>query len=117
MFDLKFENTVTEWFNDLSESKQIGLWNEYCERNIYTDDVIYTMDIVENDLRNHNGWDLLTTHVVDFDCFNPNDEYAVATNYGWKSSDDPNDLVEWTCDVQFLEYLWEWYVKDEEDIE
>lgn len=108
-------DTAVEWFNDLNENKQVSLWNEYCERNYYIDDMLYTMDFVEEELKNHSAWELLTTHLVDTDCFSTCDKYASMSIYGWRSSDYPADLVDWDLDEQFLEYLYEWYIKEDDD--
>lgn len=98
---------VSEVFNNLSKREQVSYWNAYCEDANYMDDIIYTMDVVQEDLENRTAWELLTRSIVNMDCFNANDEWAISTIYGWKSSDDPNDLVDWFDDEQFLEWLYE----------
>lgn len=98
---------VAECFGNLAEYQQVSYWNAYCEDENYLDDIIYSMDIVQEDLENRTAWELLTRSIVDMDSFNVNDEWAVSTIYGWKSADDPYDLVGWAAEDSFLAWLYE----------
>lgn len=75
-------------FNNLSESEQIEVNNQFCEANRYYDDIIYPMS--EFDMMECNSTPTEVLNSVDAD-FNINDDYFKSTVFGWSSADYPYD--------------------------
>lgn len=85
----------------LDEAEIITLWNTYCEGIKYYDDMVYSMNVLDDFL-----YDLTPTEVIkalSYSDFCINDEYFYNTVWGVMSTDDIYDKVD-------LEELAEWLV-------
>lgn len=113
--------------DDLSEDIIVDIWNEYCENNGYSDDMIYYVADLD-ELVTGTASEVL--NAIDIEAFNMNDEYMYCTIYGWRSfsymsEDNPiyiSDLACWIydeeedCDIDEIEELFErWEEEDEEE--
>lgn len=86
--------------NELTESEQITIWNEYCEQNAYYDDQLHYM----GELDDYVGYDRTATEVLErvSSDFNIRDDYFYDGVYGIESTDYPEDHIDFDAMAKYI---------------
>lgn len=94
--DYQLDDLVDEVLYDLNDKDIVKLWNEYCDKNDYNDDNIFSMcELVDYlELKGTTAYEVITGNVVDFDCFCYQEDWFIDSMWGLRSSDSPWDLVD-----------------------
>lgn len=104
--DYQLSDLVDEVLYDLKDKYIVDLWNEYCDKNDYNDENIFSMyelaDYLE--LKGTTAYEVITGNVVDFDCFCYQEDWFIDSMWGLRSSDSPWDLVD-IGDYEFKAYF------------
>lgn len=94
--DYQLSDLVDEVLYDLKDKYIVDLWNEYCDKNDYNDENIFSMyelaDYLE--LKGTTAYEVITGNVVDFGCFCYQEDWFIDSMWGLRSSDSPWDLVD-----------------------
>lgn len=88
------EEALEQAFDDLSNSEQVDLWNEFCDANRYEDERIYDMAELDYMLENKTASEVL--EMARGNDFNPNDDYFKFTGYGIESANYPDSWIEFS---------------------
>lgn len=81
---------------NMSDSDIVQLWDEYCDKNNYMEEFIFSMDELEGylEIAEKTAYDVITGNVIDWDCFCYQEDWFIESIWGLKSSDSPWDLVD-----------------------
>lgn len=111
----KLNGLIDEVLTSLDNDDLVCLWNEYCDKDNYMDDHIFSMSEIEEylDLKGTTAYDVIKGGVVDSDCFSWCEAWFIDSIYGLRSSDSPWDLVDLE-DEGFSRYFEEILLKDPE---
>lgn len=92
----RLNDLIDDILNDLSNSDIVQLWNEYCDKNDYMEEFIFSMNELEDYLETFEktAYDVITGNVIDPDCFCYQEDWFIESIWGLKSSDSPWDLVD-----------------------
>ena len=92
---------------DLKNNVLVSHWNDWCEKNYYDEDHIYSMNELDEYLTmiNVSAYDVIVGNVVNFDCFSHMEDYFKDGIYGLTSSDSPWDLVDFDDYPDFIDYM------------
>ena len=85
------EERIREILEGMTADEYVQVWNDYCDKNRYTDDMVYSM--TEFDYLYETFSPLEIVRAVEGNSFNSDDDYFVTTIYGVKSSCDPLSLT------------------------
>lgn len=98
------EKWIGQWLDGLDELEYVRIWNEYCEKNNYTEEIVHPMASF-----NEMFSGLTPLELADIGnsavTFNVNDNWFVAKeSYGWEvtSDDDARYLTEQT---ELIDYI------------
>lgn len=113
--DYKLNDLIDEVLTSLGNNDLVCLWNEYCDKNNYMDDHIFSMSELEEylDLKGTTAYEVITGNVVDPDGFCYQEDWFIDSIYGLRSIDSPWDLVDLEDEV-FIRYFEEVLLKDPE---
>lgn len=94
--DYQFDDLMNEVLDSLDNDDLVSLWNDYCEKNNYMDDHIFSMPELEEylEIKGTTAYDVIKGGVVDPDCFCYQEDWFIDSIYGLRSSDSPWDLVD-----------------------
>lgn len=111
----KLNDLIDEVLISLDNDDLVCLWNEYCYKNNYMDDHIFSMSELEEylDLKGTTAYEVITGNVVDPDCFSWCEAWFIDSVWGLRSSNSPWDLVDLE-DEDFNRYFEEVLLKDPE---
>lgn len=101
----QLDDLINEVLYDLNDKDIVKIWNEYCDKNDYNDDNIFSMtELVDYlELKGTTAYEVITGNVVDFDCFCYQEDWFIDSMWGLRSSDSPWDLVD--IDDYFKSYF------------
>lgn len=122
MFDVE---KVKEQIEGLTEAEQVAIWNEYCEKIVYAEDIIEVNDLDEL-LAGKTLSEVAS--IACTDAYNPYDDYVCFDGYGklksfsnineYNSPFEMDDLIDWIVDNEdTLGYFSDYDVEVEEDEE
>lgn len=100
---------------NMSDSYIVPIWNEYCDKENYSDDHIFSMAELEDYLMmiDASAYDVITGNVIDPDCFCCQENWFIESIYGLRSSNSVWDLVDFDDDG-FKTYFEDMLLKDPE---
>ena len=86
-FAIKVNNTLWE----LKDNELVSVWNEFCDRNSYTEDHIYSMDEFDEHYRDSTPSDIVNDIDPNFDT---GDDFFRPTQYGTVSFTTATDNID-----------------------
>ena len=98
---MKTQEQIREFIeNELTESEQISIWNEYCEQNAYYDDQLNDMSMFDD----YVGYGKTPTEVLEMvsNDFNIRDNYFYSDIYGFESTDYPEDHIDFDAMAKYI---------------
>lgn len=111
----QLDDLINEILIDLDNDELVELWNEYCEKDNYSDEHIFSMSELEDylEIKGTTAYEVITGNVVDPDCFSWCEAWFIDSIWGLRSSSSPWDLVDFDDDG-FSRYFEEILLKDPE---
>lgn len=86
----------------LNTREILDLWQEYCKYSNSMDDIVYDIDDIK-DLLDVPFPQIISHHLVDFDNFNPYDDWMYNTPHGYVTTDNIYDIVVLSAMKNWLE--------------
>ena len=98
--DRTLEERIKEAVEDMDEADLVWLWNRYCDKVDYVDDIIEPMNMLDDFMHGMTATEIFENlRGNDFDI---NEEWFKVDMWGYKSTDDVSD---WIDKDEMIDYI------------